>query len=395
MSSSMAENLQTTPWSDSERTVTCRLLILADDLTGACDAAASVCEVLGPIPIAVLPTAVNDSVLRNPCAVVNAGTRGMRRKQAAERICAAVDRSHQSVERVFKKIDSSMKGHVGAEIVALLEAWPATTAFVCPANPLHGRVVRQGLLHLRESEGVIDIAAALRAQTSLPVQSLTVAEQVFPNNGRFQRVIGTTPGLFVFDAETPEDLAAWVATTEEFAGSNVLAGSSALAKAYAGSIFSREPVPEPAGRPELRGPLVLLIGSTNATTLNQLARLQQRFECCVHDARNGDPPVNWNGQSPLVLRVEYGVLLPVAIARLTDWLANRNGGVLLVSGGDTAAALCESASATRLTAWGELADGLVHCSFANGGLQAWQLVTKPGGFGLPDALAQLAVDVAR
>src|SRR3989304_1277724 len=50
--------------------------------------------------------------------------------------------------RVFKKIDSTMRGAVGPEVEALLGVAQARTALVCPAFPAEGRTVVGGILRV-------------------------------------------------------------------------------------------------------------------------------------------------------------------------------------------------------------------------------------------------------
>ena len=49
---------------------------------------------------------------------------------------------------IFKKIDSILRGNVGAEIVAALRATGCRHAFISPAIPNQKRVMREGTVYL-------------------------------------------------------------------------------------------------------------------------------------------------------------------------------------------------------------------------------------------------------
>ncbi len=51
-------------------------------------------------------------------------------------------------QRLFKKTDSALRGHVVAELRALLEATPYRRAVFVPANPSKGRIIRQGTYYI-------------------------------------------------------------------------------------------------------------------------------------------------------------------------------------------------------------------------------------------------------
>src|SRR5207237_1836446 len=110
------------------------LTIVADDLTGACDTGALFAG-RGPVPVTVWP----DAALRAPVSVVDTESRALDPADAARRV-AAVARNVART-RVFKKIDSTLRGPIGAELDALLRAISSAGALVCPALHAETRVV--------------------------------------------------------------------------------------------------------------------------------------------------------------------------------------------------------------------------------------------------------------
>src|SRR6266511_2397722 len=100
--------------------------IIADDLTGACDTG---CLFAGPGPVGVLaapalPAA--DSGVITPVVTVDTESRALPPREAAAAIHAAARSlgGRLADGRVFKKIDSTLRGAAGVELTALLEHGP-------------------------------------------------------------------------------------------------------------------------------------------------------------------------------------------------------------------------------------------------------------------------------
>src|SRR5437667_284832 len=140
------------------------LTIIADDLTGACDTGA-LFAARGPVPVTVWP----DAALRAPVSVVDTETRALDPADAARRV-SAVARSVART-RIFKKIDSTLRGPIGAELDALLRATSAAGALVCPALPSEHRVV---------------------VERVLTVGAVPVAETAIAEDPTFPRAAGTS-----------------------------------------------------------------------------------------------------------------------------------------------------------------------------------------------------------
>src|SRR5688572_20171507 len=121
-----------------------KLIILADDLTGAADCAAR-CHQAGLAATIRLP--------------------GARVHESGGAICCTTDSRHLPADlamlRVhelaaglgeyvgsiwYKKIDSTLRGHLGQELDALIDALGRTCALVCPAFPAQRRGLANGYL---------------------------------------------------------------------------------------------------------------------------------------------------------------------------------------------------------------------------------------------------------
>ena len=126
--------------------------ILADDLTGAADCGLAFLR-------AGLPVTVGLGAAPGPVAAIDLDTRRMSADDAAAAVREAAGRAEGLV---YKKLDSTLRGHVAAEIRAALEATGLARAVIAPAFPAQGRTVRGGQVFVdgeptgRGVEGILD-----------------------------------------------------------------------------------------------------------------------------------------------------------------------------------------------------------------------------------------------
>jgi len=343
-------------------------LLIADDLTGACDsavhfalrghrAAAAVSMCCREIDAAVI--------------AISTETRDCDAEQIAARIVQAAHLWSDELPRIlFKKIDSTLRGRVGSEIRAAMEAFACGTAIVTPAFPAMGRVVRNGRLSVTGDPefAEIDIAGRLRS------------EGLDPRAAGASRVV-------IADAECDRDLDLIVARAGS-AGRVLWAGSaglaSALARAFpAGPRVSHEE-PGPARR------VVFCIGSDHKVTLAQqrsLADVRPLEEISAEHAAPGAVTSALDRGAHVLLQVPRG---RVSSTRLRELLAASAGAALLLCGGDTAAAVCRAGGAEWIELIDEIVPGLPRGILHGGGLHGVPVATKSGGFGQPGALIQVA-----
>ncbi len=119
--------------------------VLADDLTGACDVGAELLP--WPGGVAVQPTSESRPAAARSDAlwVRNTQSRTLPPADAAGRVTIALaDVSPGWAGLVLKKIDTGLRGQIGAEIDAAMDALGVDEAFVLPAIPEVGRTTLQG-----------------------------------------------------------------------------------------------------------------------------------------------------------------------------------------------------------------------------------------------------------
>ena len=118
-----------------------RLLIIADDLTGAMDTGAQLAKQSGGT--VVLPDVEGlERCGHCEAAVVNTETRHATPEAAAEAVTSAVRMGRSlGVTHFYKKTDSTLRGNVGIELQAVLSASGARRLVFVPSFP--GSAARQ------------------------------------------------------------------------------------------------------------------------------------------------------------------------------------------------------------------------------------------------------------
>ncbi len=353
--------------------------LIADDLTGACDAGALFTgrDRVGVFVDDAAPGAEWD------VAAMDTESRGLEPAAAAERVGRAVERLAARLAHglLFKKIDSTLRGPVGAELAALLLATGRRTALICPAFPDQARTVLHGHLLVGGMDAHLspigqdpaypgptsDIADILRRGAAQPVSFLSLARVRGGHEDLARTLASDREQIFVADAEADSDLDA-LARAALGCPHLVLAGSAGLARAVAASLgFASPPMPLPEGRAWL-----ILAGSLHPATRAQLRTLESAGIAGVRLDGQRDPDIGWlieqlKDDRPVFIassddiatapgaRGETASRLAVAATRV---LLESRPDLVAVTGGETAVALLRALGAARLELLGVPSSGL-------------------------------------
>lgn len=123
------------------------IAVIADDITGAAEMA-GIAHCLGlRVMLSTNPEAITDTT---DVFVIATDTRSMTEEEAAEESArvAAIVANAPGVEHIFKKTDSALRGHVVAELEALLANTRYDHSVYLPANPTKGRIIRGGIYYI-------------------------------------------------------------------------------------------------------------------------------------------------------------------------------------------------------------------------------------------------------
>lgn len=403
--------------------------LVADDLTGALDAAApfagrglgvTVHRSAASLPVPPEPPGSGASGsdarpgTRKPSPsgavlAVSTSSRHLAPGAARTAVEAAARRLRAwSPRLVYKKIDSTLRGPVPDEVAAAMEAFERRTAVVCPAFPAAGRVVRDGevFVHgrpLRATEYVRDL------RTPSPSESLRV---LFDRIGSVRAIRPGEPPendlaaeVWIADAETDGHLAGLASRVAERAADVLAVGSDGLAAGLASLVGRPGPPVRLTGR---EGRILMYaLGSRAATTEEQTARL-----LAVHP---GIPVVEAPAgvldagavvraaasvravvaRVPASPRGEPGSVARAFAAGVREAVLGLGGpprlAALVATGGDTVEAILDAFDIGVLDVRGELRPGIPVSRGTTEGAEL-ALVSKAGGFGTPELFAELAAD---
>ena len=327
-------------------------LLIADDVTGACDAAVYFAK-RGRRAVVGLELEAGA-----PCGDVAAVSTNSRSESRPLEADALRRLPFREARILFKKIDSTMRGNVGGEITAVAAAFECEAAVITPAFPAVGRVVEAGFLRLKQGQAFppIEVARRLRWQGAEPCL------HVKPD-----AVLGALESGVRFisvDALSDEDLD-WI--VKDDAGKRVLwAGSGGLAGALARTIA---PQAGSAGAEvDTTGASLFCIGSDHPVTQAQLDRL-----IALRPDRR-------------VMRIARGT--PTGEVR--EAIQRAAPRALVLSGGDTALLVLRAVEAQHMEMRDEILSGIPHGILRGGLLDGVAVATKAGAFGGPDALIRVA-----
>ena len=333
--------------------------MIADDLTGACDAAVHF-AMRGRETVVSL--GVETAPPETDVVAVSAGSREL----GPEELKALMDEAARrlpvaSAGILFKKIDSTLRGNVGAEIAAAVEAFGCEAAVITPAFPALNRVVEAGFLRVTAGAAFVPIEVARR----LRWQGAEPCSHVPP--GAVAEALETGARFISLEATCDEDLDAIAAEGLALGKRLLWAGSGGLASALARKLAPRYRAP--CEIPLREGAVLFCLGSDHPATLEQQER--------VLAERPGHP----------VLRVPRGALTEEKIRELVQAEPVR---ALVLSGGDTAAVVCRALGAKRIRLCDEILPGIPRGVLIGGLADGLPVATKAGGFGEPDALIRVA-----
>jgi uncharacterized protein YgbK (DUF1537 family) len=397
--------------------------VLADDLTGATDTVVQFRDAGWPAylllsglpPAEVLDRADGLAVSRS------LDTRALPHERAERATREAVlQQLGAGADRIYLKIDSTMRGSVGGQVRGALQAWSRHHAgaivVLCPAYPPMGRVVRDG--HVYVNEVPLHHSPAGRDPVT-PVHTSAMTDLVpgavhvgaggdAPALANRLRRAAPDGGIVVVDAADEQDLRRLAEAAELLDESAVWAGSAGLARHLARVWHPGASVAAPS-EVAFVGPgrVVVCISSLNTVSLEQARHLAAAFgaDLARHELAVAElphaPGVQGGPESVTALRDARVVLLQpdprraehadrteaarsvalglaTVVARILE-----DGDVagLVLVGGDGAEATLQLLGAQALEMRGQLSEGVPLARIVGGSADGLTVVTKAGGFG--------------
>ena len=348
------------------------MIVIADDITGAAEIAGIafargaevrlICDSVCGCDTATPSTGVT--------TVIATDTRSMSEEEAlaeTKRISAAFG-SPEGKKAIFKKTDSALRGHVVAELTALMEVTGYERAVYLPANPSKGRIIRNGVYYIKEVRGEKqEIREVPLNETDFsfdpefPARTSVLRER-FPD--------AESKGIIMPDAESEEDIHNVISTYND--GKTIFAGAADL---FSGMICMG------CGRCSLFESVALqsliLCGSTQSKALDlgiPVAPMPQEIYDGSDDLSLWDTTAYEQEQHSLILTIphthrtgkEVAVHLRTMMAEMTKQLVTKHCPEhLVIEGGATAWATLQALGWTEFTITAQLAPGVVQMKVTN------------------------------
>src|SRR3989442_10737900 len=365
--------------------------IIADDLTGAADC--GIVFAVAGLPTFVAfgdprtpygtPTKVPSGVPRSQVVAVDTDSRALPAGPAAARVLGAARAACKSGSRIlYKKIDSTLRGNVGAEIEATyraaVEAWGRALVILSPAFPSTGRTVRDGRVMVNgvpldqtevwQKSGMSGPADPVAMLSGAGLQTVHLGLAAV-RTGLPEALARTSAQAVVCDAESEGDLAAIARAGADLPVAVVWAGSAGLARHLPRALALQPSAPSVASWQPPSGPILALVGSRSSVAREQARLLAQEpgVESFVLDPGmllQGEGASEWTRTAAsletaldagrdAVLRIdagehvhlEHAPRLAAAVGRLAGAYAGRIGG-LIATGGDIARAVLGAIAAS-------------------------------------------------
>lgn len=413
------------------------LLIIADDFTGALDTGVQFAA-HGIRTRVVVDADVDFTSQEVKVLVVDTETRHLPAAEAYDVVAKLTRRAKcAGISYIYKKTDSALRGNIGAELAAVLEASGCSRLPFLPAFPQTGRITRGGVHYVdgvpvTESPFGIDpfepvkhavISELIAEQCSQPVKSfpaLTTGSS-----------IPQEKGILVFDAVDSDELFHTGRQLQEQDALHIMAGCAGFG-AVLPELLGID-AKESGSLPELDPRLLVVCGSVNPITLTQLERAENAgFIRLRLTLRQKLEPGYWNsseGRDDLIQMEEIlaansyciietndpggnqptadyadalGIDRETMRVRIASSLGSLVGeiftspslGTLLLTGGDTLLQCMSCVGVRELEPLCELEKGVVLASFTYHGCTR-HVITKSGGFGQENLLTDLAERIAR
>lgn len=413
------------------------LLIIADDFTGALDTGVQFAA-HGIRTRVVVDADVDFTSQEVKVLVVDTETRHLPAAEAYGVVAKLTRRAKcAGISYIYKKTDSALRGNIGAELAAVLEASGCRRLPFLPAFPQTGRITRGGVHYVdgvpvTESPFGIDpfepvkhavISELIAEQCSQPVKSfpaLTTGSSILQEEG-----------ILVFDAADSDELFHTGRQLQEQDALHIMAGCAGFG-AVLPELLGID-AEESGSLPELDPRLLVVCGSVNPITLTQLDRAESAgFIRLRLTLRQKLEPGYWNsseGRDDLIRMEEIlaansyciietndpggnqptadyadalGIDRETMRVRIASSLGSLVGeiftspslGTLLLTGGDTLLQCMNCVGVRELEPLCELEKGVVLASFTYHGCTR-HVITKSGGFGQENLLTDLAERIAR
>ncbi|WP_130889320.1 four-carbon acid sugar kinase family protein [Fusobacterium ulcerans] len=403
-----------------------KLVIIADDLTGALDTGVQFSKKnMSAIVTTDLNFNFEDICKEADVVVIDTESRHIPADEAKERVKSALSKfDKKEIKFFYKKTDSTLRGNIGSEVEGFMEGLNIDEVSFIPAFPLGKRTVKDGVLYvnnvkLAETQFAMDILNPvtdsfipdiINKQSDINVKLKDINEEFSPLDNKEKHI-------YIFDSENMEDMENIGKFLHNKNRLNYTIGNAGFAEVlthYIKSDTKKEDIILEDDR------ILFVCGSVNITSLKQCKYAEKIGYCSdslkftniiSEDYKNSDNYITdkeyfkekINNNKKFLLRttdsedvikkaIEYTEKNSIPMEELTSNIANSTGQLvsdlirehdiknLIIFGGDTLMGILKNIGCQYIIPVSEIFPGVVFTR-AVGKDTAINVITKAGGFG--------------
>lgn len=411
------------------------LLMIADDFTGALDTGVKFAQRGASVSVvtnyeydfAKMPSEVQ-------VLVMDAETRHISAEEAYQRVYRIAKRARAAgITHFYKKTDSALRGNIGSELTAVLDAVGNEENKVLhfiPALPGMGRTTKDGIHYI---EGIPVEDSVFGKDPFEPVKCSYIPDMIHCQSNVDVQVIGNgavlthseNPMIAVYDARTDRELELIAKALNREKQLTILAGCAGMAQMLPELL---QLTGNQLNRPEFAPRFLVACGSVNPITRSQLdyaerhgffrirltpeqklnetyfhtdvgkGKLREIIQQCkteplcildTNDAPDGPDTLDYarkQGMEIEQVRMRISTTLGYLLKELVEAGV---GSTLLITGGDSLLGFMSQVNVCEMTPVCEMAPGTVLSRFFIGG-EEYQVISKSGGFGEENLMSVLA-----
>ena len=351
------------------------MIVIADDITGAAEMAGIAFSQGQQVRLVCGGSVCCDNIAAQT-TVIATDTRSMNEAEAVAETLRNTSAFIHHTSAIFKKTDSALRGHVVAELSALMEATGYQRAVYLPANPSKGRIIKNGTYYIND---VPIHKTDFSFDPEFPAKTSVLRER-FPD--------AEMKGIIMPDAENEEDIQKVIAKFND--GKTLFAGAADLFTALLNANHRDKPFDSSLcleNHEVSSHNTLILCGSTQSKPLDigiPVAPMPREVYDGNEDLSLWDTNA-YKERHSLILTMPYthrtgkeaAVHLRNVMARKAkELVAQHCPSHLIIEGGATAWATLQALGWTQFEITAQIAPGVVQMSATNGTL----VTLKPGSY---------------
>lgn len=416
------------------------IAVIADDLTGAADTGVQCCPHFTDTRLVSYRNFPPDSEgFSSQALAVYTNTRSMKAEMARKRV-RSLARQLLALHpgRVYKKVDSCLRGNVGAEVDAVMDEMGFDLSFIAPAFPdmgrltlhnvhmVHGRPVAETELSRDPVTPVTEsqLSRIIASQSRYRVGHVDLRFLEGDNDAvvaQIHRLTDSGSRHLVFDAARQAHLERIARLALKSPKNILLVGSAGLARGLVNHFPERHGGEDDKPHCLRKGHHLLVCGTVAEPTRLQISALLEAYPYQVislpaplllESTQRDDFLLNAHhaqrmlSRNNLIIRVGTDETTEAAIARkpsiqkaegivrglglfVAEVLRETRSASLFLSGGDTASAVLGAIGARGILLHGEILPGTAQGILVGGLMDGVPVVTKAGAFGQRETLVAL------